>query len=574
MVRSSHPAQEAVAMMRRWVLVRLALLAAPFVIGVLALWAQETPAPPQPLPASPQEAPAQDGGQKGVEVLTRGPIHEAFASLVTEPQATPLMEKKPPATIEEMPPAEKPEGNVIWIKGYWAWDDDRHDYLWVSGVWRTPPPGKEWIPGYWREEGDKAQWVPGFWTAAAAREGAKQDVTYLPEPPKTPQVQPPPQPPDQPDTFYVPGHHEWIGDHYVWVAGYWAKVQPDYVWIPGHYRWTPSGYLYIPGYWDLAVSRRGVMYAPVVIDPRVITVSYVYTPCYAVHDTVVVDTLWVRPAHCHYYFGDYYGEEYHDRGYVSCVVYSRDHYDSIIVYERYEHRRDPDWFEVRVRTYDERERFPERRPPRTLVQQNIVVKQNVTNVTNNYYMVAPPAQVAAAKGQKVVPVEPKQRMEALEQAKVVQNAAVQRTQTEVKVPPGTPIKPRVASLSVPATQPVAAKPAPPQTTVQQQHPATTPNTTAQQHPTAPNTTAAKPPASSGVVQTGATTTPGAKVPATTGTTGDPGKPGTTTQPPATTPTTPPVKPPATTPVKPPPPPPGKQPPKDKDKDKDKDKPRQ
>jgi len=42
---------------------------------------------------------------------------------------------------------------------------------------------------------------------------------------------------------------------------------PGYVWISAHYRWTPSGYLYIPGYWDLAVKRRGVLYAPVVIDP-------------------------------------------------------------------------------------------------------------------------------------------------------------------------------------------------------------------------------------------------------------------------------------------------------------------
>ena len=107
--------------------------------------------------------------QNGVEVLTRGPIHEAYASLASDPEPTKPVAKKPPAPIEEMPPAEKPEGNVTWIKGYWAWDDDRNDYLWVSGVWRAAPPGKEWVPGYWREDGDKAQWVPGFWTAAPRR---------------------------------------------------------------------------------------------------------------------------------------------------------------------------------------------------------------------------------------------------------------------------------------------------------------------------------------------------------------------------------------------------------------------
>src|SRR5215469_12817897 len=67
------------------------------------------------------------------------------------------------APVDEMPPAEKPEGNVVWIGGYWGYDDDRKDFLWVSGVWRTPPPSKQWIAGYWREEGEQWQWVPGFW---------------------------------------------------------------------------------------------------------------------------------------------------------------------------------------------------------------------------------------------------------------------------------------------------------------------------------------------------------------------------------------------------------------------------
>ena len=51
-----------------------------------------------------------------------------------------------------MPPDERPEGDVVWIGGYYAWDDDRGDYMWVSGCWRTKPAGKEWVPGYFREE--------------------------------------------------------------------------------------------------------------------------------------------------------------------------------------------------------------------------------------------------------------------------------------------------------------------------------------------------------------------------------------------------------------------------------------
>src|SRR5262245_23480099 len=80
----------------------------------------------------------------GVEVQARGPLHEAFAEPVSgKPQPGPVVAKKPPAPIEELPPDRKPAGdNVQWIGGYWAWDDDRNDFLWVSGLYRQPPAGR------------------------------------------------------------------------------------------------------------------------------------------------------------------------------------------------------------------------------------------------------------------------------------------------------------------------------------------------------------------------------------------------------------------------------------------------
>ena len=136
-------------------------------------------------------------------------------------------------------------------------------------------------------------------------------MTYLPTPPPPPEVAPPGQPPTQ-DTFFVPGSYVWGDARYAWRPGPWRApgATPAYVWVPAHFRWTPSGHIFIAGYWDLAVSRRGMLYAPVTIDPAVITVGYVYTPAYAVTDTLVVDSLFVRPAYCHYYFGDYYEPRY------------------------------------------------------------------------------------------------------------------------------------------------------------------------------------------------------------------------------------------------------------------------
>src|ERR1700730_6641542 len=70
------------------------------------------------------EGPALDQGQ---EVLTHGPVHEAFAEpTVANPTPSLVVPKEPPAPIEELPPDVKPDGaNVVWVSGYWAWDDTR-----------------------------------------------------------------------------------------------------------------------------------------------------------------------------------------------------------------------------------------------------------------------------------------------------------------------------------------------------------------------------------------------------------------------------------------------------------------
>src|SRR5258708_5730929 len=102
---------------------------------------------------------------EGVEVQARGPVHEAFAQPVNrQPEPGPVVPKQPPEPIEEVPPDEKPEGdNVQWIPGYWAWDDEQTNFLWVSGFWRVPPPGRTWVSGHWQEVDTGWQWTNGFW---------------------------------------------------------------------------------------------------------------------------------------------------------------------------------------------------------------------------------------------------------------------------------------------------------------------------------------------------------------------------------------------------------------------------
>ncbi len=100
-------------------------------------------------------------------------MHEAFAApVVHDPQAASVVPKQPPDPIQELPPDQKPSGqNIQWIPGYWAWDVTRNDYLWVSGVWREPPPGSQWVPGYWHNVDGGFQWVPGVLDAGEHRSG-------------------------------------------------------------------------------------------------------------------------------------------------------------------------------------------------------------------------------------------------------------------------------------------------------------------------------------------------------------------------------------------------------------------
>src|SRR5262249_34963225 len=66
--------------------------------------------------------------QRGVEVQTRGPVHEAFAH-PNDPSTGPgpAIPREPPPAIPETAPEDRPQGdNVQWIGGYWAWDAERN----------------------------------------------------------------------------------------------------------------------------------------------------------------------------------------------------------------------------------------------------------------------------------------------------------------------------------------------------------------------------------------------------------------------------------------------------------------
>src|SRR6266496_2950505 len=152
---------------------------------------------------------------EGVDIQLHGPIHEAFAQpgdLKPEPGAP--VPKAPPPPVPEEPPVERPDGaNVQFIPGYWAWDPETNQFMWVSGTYRNVPTGRQWVPGNWVNTAEGWRWVPGFWAPEA-----EPEMRYVPEPPAPLEVEPAVAPPD---------------DSSAWVPGIWVYRSPRFVWRPG-----------------------------------------------------------------------------------------------------------------------------------------------------------------------------------------------------------------------------------------------------------------------------------------------------------------------------------------------------
>ncbi len=336
--------------------------------------------------------------QEQPEVLTRGPVHEAFSEpVIMQIQAGLVVPNQPQADIEEIPPAERPYGDqYVWVPGYWSWDGDRNNYIWVSGCWRAAPPHMSWVPGYWSQVQGGWEWVAGFWTAAGI-----QEIEYLPAPPAYDDVQPPSSPLSQ-DNIWVPSCQYWYQGHFVRRPGYWLAAQQDWVWVPSHYIWTPRGYVFSEGHWDYPLEDRGVLFAPVYFPPSVYSrLGYSYSPSIVLDLGALVANLFTYPRYDHYYFGDYYDDSYLSIGIFPRYEVEQNHtwYDPTYVYDRWHHRDDPRWAENERNDYDRRHTNTDLRPPRTYREMEVRQANKLPEQQqNNFRMAEPLTAVVAHKG--------------------------------------------------------------------------------------------------------------------------------------------------------------------------------
>ena len=339
--------------------------------------------------------------QEGIEVQTRGPLHEAFAQPIgVKPEPGVVIAKEPPPLVPEEPPEQKPEAeNSQWIPGYWAWDAQKQDFLWVSGVYRIPPQDRTFVPGYWQHATDGWRWVAGFWA------GANQpNVPYTPEPPAALDNGPSMPAPNE-DAVYLPGSWIYRDTRFVWRPGYYSALQVGRVWVPAHYAWTPNGYLFIDGYWDYPLEDRGLAFAPVFFSrPFWNDRSWRYRPNYILNSDAFFDSAFTGPAG--FYFGDYYDPLYARAGYRPWHNGSG-RYDPLFAYHgARNHRGSENWAAGAGQVYGNRSSGKFARPPITLAQQTTLV-----NGKSGHGLVLPivtPAKQFTSTRAKVVTATPAQ----------------------------------------------------------------------------------------------------------------------------------------------------------------------
>lgn len=87
----------------------------------------------------------------GVWALPPAAVAAVYVSINIAPPPLPYY-------IQPAPPA----ADLLWIPGYWAYDDD--GYYWVPGTWvLAPQRGFLWTPGYWAWGGGLYYWHGGYW---------------------------------------------------------------------------------------------------------------------------------------------------------------------------------------------------------------------------------------------------------------------------------------------------------------------------------------------------------------------------------------------------------------------------
>jgi hypothetical protein len=196
-------------------------------------------------------------------------LHEALQSARERPEAARVhVRREPPASIVERPSGRRPGARAQWVPGYWEWDAERNEFVWMGGMWQVAPPGSVWAPGRWVREADGWYRAPGSWvsrrdgTVARARAASGDQPAWRTTGPPATHPDDTPDLAPGPDYFFVSGHYVPEGDRLAWRRGFWARLQPGWDWVPARWVRRSEGWEFRRGYWARdpdALAHNGEM---------------------------------------------------------------------------------------------------------------------------------------------------------------------------------------------------------------------------------------------------------------------------------------------------------------------------
>ncbi len=117
------------------------------------------------------------------------------------------------------------------------------------------------------------------------------------------------------------------------------------VWVPSQYSWTPGGFVWVAGYWDWPFAERGWVFAPLgLTDSDAATASWVVTPEVLLNPNRMFFDLYVRPARGWYYSGDFDARRDRRYGLFPIAEYAQRHVEPIFEHLDWMHgRQHPNW---------------------------------------------------------------------------------------------------------------------------------------------------------------------------------------------------------------------------------------
>jgi len=269
-----------------------------------------SPAPAPRTPPPQTRAGAETGRKppRELKALNAGPVHEAFLSTRGD-REPPILPQSPPPPVIERPVLESSDPRAIWIGGYWDWDRDRDDFVWVTGTWRVPPPGRLWVNTYWKRDENGWRRIPGFWSD---RRTSRLD--YRAKGPPTIRPAEDPGPPPEPNCFYIPGEYVPEGDGIIWKKGYWANAQPGWSWVPARWVRQPEGWVFQDGFWDRPLETRGVLFAPAALADNADEVGPLFYSPYTIISPELYGQLYGAFGRANPNYDGYAGAIYDDEG--------------------------------------------------------------------------------------------------------------------------------------------------------------------------------------------------------------------------------------------------------------------